>query len=131
MPDGSCTLGKLTTPSGWSCYTIEKAWKHNERAKSCIPDGWYKMILRESPVVHRTSKGEHRFGWEITNVVDRTFIMFHVANWESDLDGCIGVGSGLAWTADKGFMVTHSLNTFRAFMQELSGKKEHVINIHS
>lgn len=125
LPSGDCTIGKLTTSTGWFCYTMERPWLDNQNSISCIPEGTYKLHKRYSPIVNRTSRGEFTEGWEITNVVDRTYIMFHVANWATtDLEGCVGVGDRIAWTNDKGFMVTNSIDTFRKFMEKLSVKEE-------
>lgn len=89
-PDG--TFGKLLFPTGEMFWTVEKPWKSNTPYESCIPDGGYYLVQRHSPVVNRTSGGEFSDGWEVTDVVNRTFIMVHPANWPDDLEGCIGVG---------------------------------------
>ncbi|MBJ33658.1 MAG: hypothetical protein CMC89_02915 [Flavobacteriaceae bacterium] len=60
---------------------------NNERDISCIPVGSYEMNWRESP----------RFGWtwELKDVPDRSYILIHIANYASDIEGCIGLGSSL------------------------------------
>ena len=128
MPDNSCTIGKLTTESGFTCYTMENPWKNNEKNVSCIPAGWYKLTTRMSPIVERTSRGEFKMGWEVTDVVGRSFIMIHVGNWVKDTDGCPLVGRDISFSR-QGFMVTHSVDTFRKFMAELESEAVHELRI--
>lgn len=64
--------------------TIELPWKDNARCISCIPEGRYVCTPRESDKF-----GKH---FHIRDVPDRSWILFHVANYISDLEGCIAVG---------------------------------------
>lgn len=68
-------------------YSIERPWVNNEPNISCIPTGSYDMGWRKSP----------RFGetWHIKEVEGRTHILIHVANFPTDVQGCIGLGTGL------------------------------------
>ena len=68
-------------------YTIELPWLDNKPFESCIPTGEYSLKWKESP----------KFGWcyEVENVTKRTDILIHVANYPSDVQGCIGVGMDL------------------------------------
>lgn len=68
-------------------YTIERPWLDNKPNVSCIPVGVYDTGWRESP----------RFGetWHIKDVIDRTYILIHAANFPKDVQGCIGLGTGL------------------------------------
>jgi len=79
----SGTIGKLTA-GPWSCYTIERPWLDNKPNVSCIPEGEYRCEpfsgTRFQDVV------------QIMDVPDRTFILFHTANFPYDVEGCIGVG---------------------------------------
>lgn len=95
------TFGKLVLPNNKELYTVEKAWRANRKAESCIPEGEYKLRKRDSPVVARTSRGKYPQGWEVVNVPDRTFIMIHVGNTENDLDGCIAPGIDLGFVHNK------------------------------
>jgi hypothetical protein len=119
LPDGSATLGKLSLPDGWSCYTLENPWKDNQARVSCIPEGGYALGLRESPVVQRTTSGRYREGWEVQDVPDRTFVMVHPGNWEHNTEGCILPGRAFSWDGRHGPMVTHSQDTFDALMARL------------
>lgn len=68
-------------------YTIERPWLDNKPNVSCIPVGKYDTGWRKSP----------RFGetWHIQDVTDRTYILIHAANFPKDVQGCIGLGTGL------------------------------------
>lgn len=121
LPDGSATLGRLDV-NEHTFYTLEPPWQQNEPRLSCIPEGTYPLQLRESPIVRRTSRGEFFEGWEIANVADRTFIMFHIGNWVEDTDGCVLVGEAYSWHKDKGPMITQSLIGFRRFMMTLANR---------
>ncbi|WP_426065227.1 DUF5675 family protein [Flavobacterium sp. DSP2-3-1] len=80
FPNG--TNGKLECEGKFICYTIELPWKDNEKRVSCIPEGKYFIKKRYS----------NKFKWhlEVTNVVNRSLILFHPANNASlELNGCI------------------------------------------
>ena len=79
----SGTLGRLTM-GNWGCFTIERPWKDNQPNVSCIPEGVYAC---------QPFSGE-RFKdvIQIMDVPHRSYILFHVANFPHDIEGCIGVG---------------------------------------
>jgi len=83
-PEG--TLGVIDL-NGERFYTIERPWLDNAPNVSCIPEGTYDTGWRDSP----------RFGetWHIKDVADRTYILIHAANFSKDVQGCIGLGTGL------------------------------------
>lgn len=128
-PDGSCTIGKLTLPCGYTCLTVERPWLDNMANTSCIPEGVYKLSLRASDVVKRTSGGEFNSGWEVKDVAGRTYIMIHPGNWAKDTNGCILPGENLAWHQTHGLMVTNSRNTFRELMRKLDEKTEWTLQV--
>ncbi|WP_348797324.1 DUF5675 family protein [Flavobacterium adhaerens] len=99
FPDG--TNGKLECEGKFICNTIELPWKNNETKVSCIPEGKYFIKKRYSK----------KFQWhlEITNVKNRSFILFHPANNAlKELNGCIAPvtklsGPGLGLMSRKAF----------------------------
>ena len=116
--DTDRTLGKLVLADGWECYTLELPWRRNERRKSCIPDGSYRLARRESPLITRITRDEFREGYEVVPVADRSHIMLHHGNWARNSDGCILVGREP--TAIQGELgVPNSLATFRELMKRL------------
>jgi hypothetical protein len=99
FPNG--TNGKLECEGKFICYTIELPWKENEKRVSCIPEGKYFIKKRYS----------NKFKWhlEVTNVVNRSLILFHPANNALlELNGCIAPvtklsGPGLGLMSRKAF----------------------------
>lgn len=87
------TFGRLTTPEGFSCATVELPWRGNLKQKSCIPKGTYLCEMAESPHYGRA--------YHIRNVPDRDGILIHPANVGGDVDagydsqllGCIALGA--------------------------------------
>lgn len=117
------TFGRLSV-DGWECYTVERPWLDNRAHVSCIPPGEYRLALRPSGVVRRTSREAHRSGWEVRDVPGRSFIMFHVANSMDDLHGCIGMGDRLGVIGPR-WAVLNSLPTFLKFMDLLPPSADH------
>lgn len=76
-------------------YTVEKAWKNNERRVSCIPDGTYKIIPHNTERFPKT--------YEVTAVPGRDAILVHAGNSERDVEGCIAVGHDLVFQMNRGW----------------------------
>ena len=84
------TLGLLSAPErGLALFTLELPWLDNERSISCIPEGEYEAIYRQSP-----KNGEV---FELLNVPDRTYIQFHKGNFNYQTEGCILVGKNIGF----------------------------------
>ena len=79
----------------FDCYTLEPPWRDNQRSKSCIPQGTYRVRRRYSP---RYKRHLH-----VLDVPDRSMILIHCGNVAGDKDkgfkthssGCILVGERL------------------------------------
>lgn len=81
------TLGRLEC-FGEAFWTIENPWLDNKPNVSCIPEGEYQMERYDSPT--------HGFNtWQFVGVPNRTYIQIHVANYASNVMGCIGLGNGV------------------------------------
>jgi hypothetical protein len=85
--DGVQTLGILTNVTGKVYHTLELSWRNNQRQRSCIPKGVYKVRKRTS-----VKYGEH---FHVLNVPNRDFVLIHHGNYHTDILGCILVGKGL------------------------------------
>lgn len=108
ISDDTQTLGFFQC-GDFKCVTIELPWKDNEPQISCIPAGWYKCRKIVSP-----SHGECI---EIMNVVGRTYIQIHAANYARQLLGCVAVGATMAdIDGDGNLDVTSSRNTLGKLM---------------
>ena len=97
-----------------SFFTLELAWKNNQRKVSCIPKGTYTCVSRTSP-----KYGRH---FHVTNVPNRDLILIHHGNFHTDILGCILIGKGRADLNKDGLMdVTQSkvaMSEFVALMPE-------------
>lgn len=65
--------------------TIELEWKNNEANVSCVPVGFYNIVFE-----HSARFGEHL--WELKGVPGRSEVKIHVANYYTQIQGCIAVG---------------------------------------
>ncbi len=80
LPNG--TNGSLIHNGKLLCNTIELPWLNNLPGRSCIPEGRYKLTLRNS-----RRFGQHLLLNEVSN---RTLILIHPANSALlELRGCI------------------------------------------
>lgn len=93
------TVGTLTLMDNGKvlmiCNTIELKNDGNKRQVSCIPEGIYKCVYRESK--------KYPKHYHVLDVPGRDMILIHPANFagsvnprtgKSDLLGCIGLGNG-------------------------------------
>ena len=114
------------------CYTIELPEKGNAPQISCIPEGDYKVVYRES--------AKYPQHYQILNVQNRDFILIHQANYvgsvnpkthKPDLLGCVGVGSGYADLTGDGIVeLINSSNTLKKLIAAV-GKNEWSLKIES
>lgn len=92
VDNGKQTLGRAVFYKGldklFEFVTLELAWKDNQKNISCIPAGEYAVIKRHSP--------QHNEHFHITNVKDRSYVLFHVGNFVSDTQGCVLIGKDFA-----------------------------------
>jgi hypothetical protein len=65
--------------------TLELPWKENQPNISCIPVGRYKVKKTYSPHFKKNR-------WEVQDVNGRSGIRIHIANYVSELKGCIAPG---------------------------------------
>ncbi|MHA1170269.1 MAG: DUF5675 family protein [Candidatus Hodarchaeales archaeon] len=82
-------FGRLTLEQ-FSCYTVEKVWKNNERSMSCIPEGSYPLSLSTY------NRGGYS-AYEILQVPHRSQIKIHIGNIQEDVQGCVALGSKLGY----------------------------------
>jgi hypothetical protein len=93
---------------GQLLFTVERPWLQNRAEVSCIPEGTYTCQPR-----HYNRGGYDAV--EVTNVPDRTHILFHKGNTMHDLAGCIAVTSRLG--TQRGLWAgLDSANAFGVFM---------------
>ena len=96
------TWGRLVCKEyGIELHTLEQNWEDNKRSVSCIPAGTYNVRATQSA----------RFGrkmYLVEGVAERDGIRIHPANFPSELQGCIALGTSIGRTAAKGKMLLNS-----------------------
>lgn len=106
------TLGILTATNAganFSCQTLELPWLNNAPNISCIPVGVYAVKRTFSPKFLK-------YTYEVQGVPKRSGIRIHSANYYTDIQGCVALGSGLSDLNKDGELdVTNSRNTIKSF----------------
>lgn len=93
----------------FSCSTIERGWRDNEKGESCVPPGEYPLKFEESPRFKRKL-------WELYGVPGRSECKIHPANTWPELNGCIAPGIKLKDINNDGYIdVTNSRDTMELF----------------
>lgn len=117
--NGRCSIGELRTDKG-VYYTVERPWLDNKPFVSCIPEGEY--------ICKRYSSTKYPNTFQVTGVHGRTKILFHVANWAKDVQGCIGLGNGLLANNSGVGNSKQAMNKFKNEMKDVEEFKLTVIN---
>lgn len=107
--DARGTYGEMRREDGTHvAYTVERP---RTGAHCCIPEGTYTLSRYDSP-----KHGPNT--WQFDVVPYRTNIQIHVANWPSELLGCIALGNTFGMSAAGEWGVLHSRAAYAAFMEE-------------
>ena len=90
------TLGTLKINGDFICYTLEDTYRETKiPGRTRIPKGEYDVNLRfAGGMYERYSNGfeyDHPMLW-IRNVPGFEYIYFHVLNYHTETEGCVGVG---------------------------------------
>ena len=88
--------------------TLEKSFDNNE---PIIPAGTYDCVSR------KYNKGGY-MTFEIVGVDGHSLLLFHKANWETDLAGCVGIGESYAKLNGK-LAIAQSGDGFGEFMRKV------------
>lgn len=101
--------------------TIERQYLDNKPNISCIPPGKYVCKRVNSP----------RFGdtFEITDVPNRTHILFHKGNLMEDSLGCILLGERFDYLNNKPAVLS-SKDAFQEFKEITKNVDEFLLGIH-
>jgi len=73
----------------YRCHTVELPDRQNQVGVSCIPEGTYS-VQKEKP-----NKHFNYVHFSVLNVPGRSGILIHIANYVSQLKGCIAPGRDL------------------------------------
>ena len=119
--DASGTFGKLSTDSGFECYTGELPWKDNAPDISCIPAGVYEAEIIASP--------KHGNCYQVQSVPNRTMVEIHAGNFcgdvsqglKTDVLGCIILGRAIGGIGNQKAVLS-SRDALQAFEADLNGE---------
>ena len=117
------TIGILKIDKEVFCISMEPADRENKVSISSIPTGQY--------ICKRYSSVKFPNTFEVTDVTDRTYILFHAGYKVKNTEGCILLGSHVTKlndTANKRALL-NSGNTFSEFMKKLDGIDEFHLTI--
>jgi hypothetical protein len=109
--DAQGTFGIMTVNNQQLCVTCEDPWNGNKNNISCIPEGVYKVLRRESP--------KYKHHWHVQDVPSRSLILIHNGNTTNDTEGCILVGEALATSQLGKQAITNSLKTMARLRKTL------------
>jgi len=109
------TFGVLLDEDIPFCLTLERKWLDNKKGESCIPLGIYTCKRVDSP----------KFGdtFEVTNVPNRSAILFHKGNLMEDSHGCIILGEQYETVEGKPGVMA-SGKAFEEFLERTEGIDE-------
>lgn len=82
------TFGVLFCGDDLMVSTLERKWQDNHESESSIPIGNYSC--------KRVTSAKFGNTFEVENVPNRTAILMHKGNLQSDSHGCILIASGYA-----------------------------------
>lgn len=99
------TRGIMTVDGKMFACTMERPWEQNQQNISCIPEGNYKGRKYASKRHGKTLK--------ISDVINRTGIIFHVGNDFTDSEGCILLGDNFAKSSCKIESSTSAMERFK------------------
>lgn len=103
------------------CCFVELEWLNNQPFKSCVPEGDYQLIPHQSPKYGECyALISPTLGVTLHGPSIRTECLIHPANKPSQLAGCAAPGTEFG-LLDGEWCVTHSVNAFKALMEELDG----------
>ncbi len=121
FPEG--TNGTLKCDGKFICFTIELPWRNNERRISCIPEGKYFIIKRNSQ--------KFKSHFILLGVPNRSLILIHPANNAmKELNGCIAPVTKLSGPGMGLFSRAAFLRLKSVLENSLEQNEEVVLNIN-
>lgn len=136
------TMGVLVVRD-FAFQTIERAWVPDpngpagRKGVSCIPPGQYELFPHDSEAHPKSfALVNHRLGVyhypqdcpPETQLVYRTAVLIHAANWAHELRGCIALGMTRRVSED-GWMVEKSREAMRLFHALVPWERGHELEI--
>ena len=81
-------IGTLSVNGTQICYTLEEAWRNNQKGHSCVSLGTYGGFIR-----YTSSKSKREWCFQLNDANGRTAIQIHIGNYPGDTEGCVLVGT--------------------------------------
>lgn len=107
----------------FECKTLELEWKNNMNNISCVPSGFYNLKFEHSNKFNRKL-------WELKGVPNRSEAKIHVANYYTQIEGCIAVGDmHININSDGHPDVRNSRNTLARLHEKMKGQTTSTIRI--
>ena len=120
---GRCTVFNDSQTPVFSSLSLERGWLNNEKNISSIPTGIFECKWEYSPKFDSML-------WEIYGVEGRAECKFHVANFVSDLNGCIALGNRLAdLNSDDILDIANSKDAVIAFIGSLGSEVKKIVKL--
>ena len=104
-------IGRLSVNGLFVCYTLEEAWRNNQRSISCVPEGTYEAFLR-----YTSQKSKREWCVQLENVPNRSAIQIHIGNKPEHTEGCILVGTNYSTN-----FVSSSTDAYQKFQDAIFG----------
>jgi len=118
------TFGAMTVGEK-KFYTVEKPWQNNTPYSSCIPSGEYTLephkSLKYGNALFMVGNGVE---YQDSSTAKRFACLIHVANYEVDVVGCIGLGDKYL-----GHMVANSKKSIKEFYDLVDPTEPHKLII--
>ena len=93
-----------------------------------LPPGHYKCERGDHVLSPDGIRMHHLETFEVLGVAGHSGILFHPGNWQRDSKGCLLLGRDFDNSA-QGTMVTRSVDTFKFFMDCLTGLDEFELEV--
>lgn len=120
---GRCTVFNENKIPIFSSVSLERGWRNNKKMVSSIPTGIFECKYEYSPKFDRDL-------WEIYGVENRSECKFHAANFVSDLNGCIALGTR-STDINNDFIldVVHSNRAMEPFHASLISEENKIVEL--
>jgi hypothetical protein len=138
------TVGQIVLPSGERLATLERPWVPKDKAPcgtkgvSCIPKGVYQLRRHSTESHPRTwalvCPPLWVYHWDedvpIGQVgIARTLVLIHIANYVSELRGCIAVGLNAGREGNGRWKVSPSRNAMMELQATVPWTDDHSLEI--
>lgn len=107
--NGRCTLGTLRI-NGGLFQTLERPWQPGPpggvKGASCVPPGLYRLFRHDTEAHPRSfalvNEALGVYHYEVPpGQQGRTACLIHIANWVSELRGCVAIGMARTQNGDE------------------------------